>query len=534
MMALDPDHQVSSGRARVAVLRSRQYLPVITVSAISCLMRRLLLKSVWSPGHHQRQSSNISVSKFSVSKLSGVWPSSNYDDASSTTSPDYASTRKSSETQDSVDRPRAGVLRTVGDAAQPPVPKRPDEYNVPTFDFGPTLNYGAANAPRNKTPTPLGGPSETKTPPRSYSPGPGRAYSPGPGASYFSAPSARRSPAVSPGEQTRPAEVAHIRQESHDTLRRSVAWQPGAVSIGSGAAERAGAVTPEQFVQQRAASGSTSPFYAHQRNPSNNKLAAMRGNTPTPTLLRRTSSYDMLNKVGGHSRSSSTDLLGQRPGSQGASGALAQGGAGDISSHLSAREQEHLARVTGTPLISMAGHSKNASQGGSGLVGAIAAREQEKQQMKDGIRSHTMQNAINARQMQQQDQYRQQQQHQQQYMQSQMGAPSMGAPSVFGGSMGVQSNMMGGGYGYQLPPGHGPPGQQHYNSPSTGYAQSAAGWNPGPRQGIPQQVDPGFIPSPQQGFMPTQYTPTSPPSAQQPQRPNTPESMGRAYHGQAF
>lgn len=245
----------------------------------------------------------------------------------------------------------------------------------------------------------------------------------------------------------------------------------------------------------------------------------------------------MLNKVGGHSRSSSADLLGQRPSSQGASGALS-GGAGDVSSHLSAREQEHLARVTGTPLISMAGNGRNSPGGGAGLVGAIAAREQERQQAKDGMRSQTLQNAINARQLQQEDQYRQQQQlQQQQYMQSQMGSPSMGAPSVYGGSMGMQSQMslMGAGRGYQLPPGHGPPQGQGFNSPSA-YAQSAAGWNPGPRQGVAQQVQGPFIASPQQGYMP-QYGDmgSASPQAQQPPRPGTPGSMSRAmYHGQAF
>ncbi|TPX11424.1 uncharacterized protein E0L32_007843 [Thyridium curvatum] len=445
--------------------------------------------------------------------------SSHYDDADSTVSPDYASTRKSSETQESIDRPRAGVLRTVGDVSQHPMPPKPD---IPEINFGPTYNYSS-----NKAPGTLGAP-----PPMPGAGGP-RSYSPGPG---------MRSP------PERPADMGQHRQESDENARRNVAWTPGGVTVGGASHERSGSISPEQFVQQRAAVAA--PFM-HQRNTSQGNLVSGRNNTPTPPL-KRNSSYDMLNPGGngGHSRSSSSEMLGSRPNSQG----MADLG----TSHLSAREQEHLARVTGQPLISMAGGGRGgAPQAGGGLVGAIAAREREKQQMKEGVSSHAVQHAINQRQQQhmqqQQQQYMQQQPPPQGYgMAMPMGPPS---PSLYGG-MGMPSPTMGGRGGFPMAPGgQGPPPQQRpwmggpagpgsgRQSPGPGmYEQRAppGGWSrPGPRSGTPQQMDAQFVAAPQQGFV------SSPPQPGygMPQRPGTPGSMARQmqqqqqqqqFHGQAF
>ena len=70
----------------------------------------------------------------------------------------------------------------------------------------------------------------------------------------------------------------------------------------------------------------------------------------------------------------------------------------DVTPHLSAREQEHVARVTGSPLINMAGNSKQAPPPGGGLIGAIEAREREKKDIKDGLSSQMVQHAIAQRQ----------------------------------------------------------------------------------------------------------------------------------------
>ncbi|OAA56570.1 PH domain-containing protein [Niveomyces insectorum RCEF 264] len=423
--------------------------------------------------------------------------SSKYDDASSTTSPDYASTHESVATQESVERPRAGVLRTVGDPAPPPPPPQ-EVFDIPAVNFGPTYNYAAQAIPRNKTPTPLA----TSASPRAHSP------------AQPIATSGRTTPnRKSPRDQQRPADLGHFRQGSDSTIRRrSVAWQPGTAVVGSvtGASAgdgRPGAMTPEQFVLQRA-SQAAAPLYTHQRIPSNNSLATMRDHTASPAM-HRSSSYDMLSAAS----KAAYQQQQQRPSSQGAASAL--GGTGrisaDVSSHLSAREQEHLARMTGTSLINMAANPRNQqSSGGPGLVGAIAAREWERQQMKEGVSSQAVQHAINQRQqiqLQQQQQAQlqaQQQQAQQQYylqqqqqqQQQQQHAQMFGSPSPL--------SMYG---GYQLPPGHGPP-QTH--PAMAGYAQSSYGPQTGwaqPGGGTPGTT-PGTWPAmqnPQPGYPQSAY-----------------------------
>ncbi|CAK7198626.1 hypothetical protein SEUCBS139899_001290 [Sporothrix eucalyptigena] len=408
--------------------------------------------------------------------------SSRYDDASSTTTPDYASTHESVQTRESVDRPRAGVLRTVGDAA-PAQPKPSEELNIPDVNFGPTYNYASANIPRNKTPTPLGG-NTAAAPNRSHSPGPQAALA-GPGPSKLR---------KAPNHKQRPSDLSHYRQDSDDTIRRrSVAWQPGGAMVGTAATAgegHAGAMTPEQFVLQRAQAAQASSSFPHQRNPSSNSLLAMRNNTPSPTM-RRTSSYDMLTNAAPNPQYQQP----QRPSSQGAMTAL--GGHGrnnssmDVGAHLSAREQEHLARMTGAPLLNVAPNTRNAQQpaGGPGLVGAIAAREREKQQMKDGVSSQAVQYAINQRQQLQyqqqqvaQQQYYLQQQLQQQQQQQQQYAQMYATPSPPAANYN----------GYQLPPGHGPPQprapQQIQNTyvPPQGYGNNGGGAWP-MMQGNPQQ-----------------------------------------------
>ncbi|KAF6839892.1 ph domain protein [Colletotrichum plurivorum] len=260
-----------------------------------------------------------------------------YDDASSTASPDYAS-RKSSETQHSqksFDRPRAGVLKTVGGSESPVSGK--EDFDIPEVNFGPTLNYSANQPARNKTPTPLN-PQSVPAVLRPFSP-------------------ALKSP---------PLDAGHNRQESDDTVRK-VAWQPGAASASAGQGGQS--ITAEQFVQQRAAQATT-PMYAHNRTPSGNILT-MRSMTPTPSMNRNTSAE----RLARHSRSSSADLL-QRPSSRGANAALEISGNGEVPSHLSAREQEHVARMTGSPLITMAGNRNANNNQGAGLPNGYAAPAQ--------------------------------------------------------------------------------------------------------------------------------------------------------------
>jgi CCR4-NOT transcriptional complex subunit CAF120 len=431
--------------------------------------------------------------------------SSNYDDTASTDSPDYASTRKSTETQESRERPRAGVLKTVGDTAASDSGSGRSRVDMPDINFGPTLNL-AHGAER----TVPGGPWVPPNPPAAQPP---RSFSPGP----------RKTPApTTPSANITPftAEFGHARNESEDTVkRRSIAWQPG-VAVGGGSG-RDGALSPEEFVAQRAAAATTPQYAHHQRTPSGNALADM---AHSPPMVRRTGSQDYLSKR--HSRSGSADLL-QRPPSRGSGNILGVNGSGGASTTLSAREQEHLARATGTPLISMATNNSQGPQPqGPGLVGAIDAREREKAQMKQGYQSQTVQNAIHQRQQQQQaqqQQVQQQQQQQQQYAQQQYaqqqmyGASNMSmgnlsslgmspmnaqAPSMYGGSMGMQSNMgysagMGrGGYPVQQP---GPPRSATLSPPPVGIGMqvsplSPRSMSPGPRYAMsPPPLQPGGL-----------------------------------------
>lgn len=480
-----------------------------------------------------------------------------YGDDASIASPDYASTRRSTDTQESVDRPRAGVLRTVGEPEEQNVAKPDPGYAVPEINFGPSpvIGYRSSTGLVSKKPTP----GATQAVPRSASPGPNASYN-------------------------------HFRQESEDTIRRrSVAWQPGGATVGSQSGDRA--ISPEQFVQQRAAtSASTAPTYipTHQRQPSANTLAGLRMATPTPPL-RRQGSQELLTSPGNsnsrpnsaraHSRSSSTDLL-QRPSSRGSTAMLS---GGELPNHLSAREQEHVARVTGGALVDVAGNHRNVPQQQGGLVGAIEAREREKAQMKQGLGGQAVAQAIDQRQREQQVFAQRAAQQQQQQLQQQLQQQNMGlgmgmglgsAPSMYGGTVGGMSmgnvagpvivnqgmgprrtspliptvgqaplqqrpQMMGqqGSYGGSPPPDWSPPGVQPGYNPGPGWPVGSMQHRPGPGQGHHQPGMPGpgmgqrgggsrsespAFQRPPQG----QYAPPGGP------RPGTPGQM--QFQGQAF
>ncbi|RDW78357.1 hypothetical protein BP5796_06209 [Coleophoma crateriformis] len=271
---------------------------------------------------------------------------SSMDDTASTASPDYASTSRSVEMRESVDRPRAGVMRTVGDPEMS-APLGMADLGLPDINFGPTINY-ASDRPLPQTPAPITPDQRGPSPAQGF-PGPSR----------------------SPGEKSFAPNQGPQKVDPPES--RTVAWQPGMGAINK-AAHNQHILTPEQFVKQRA---NPTPMYAHQRQHSSTNL--LHPSTPTPPA---------------HSRNNSADLL-QRPNSRGPSAVLGSG-SGDYSTHLSAREQEHVARVTGQPLINMA--SNKPTSPGVGLVGAIDLREKEKQQMKQGLTSQAVQNAIAQRQ----------------------------------------------------------------------------------------------------------------------------------------
>lgn len=345
-------------------------------------------------------------------------------DNDSTASPDYASTRKSTETKrsrSSIEKPRRGVLKTVGtiepkqeavqvgDVHYRPGASTPEPLNpeIPVVDFGPTQAYNPTKSSRPNTSGTLMEPAHE----RSHSsdratPSSARDSPP---------PTAQRSSVVFPsgqsnGSHERPASRNMITPEPrlrstptpNNDNRRSVAWSPGA-TIGGGSPGNRQSITPEQFVQQRAAANRVlTPIYAHRPQGSG-------PTTPPPVSRNSSGEWPIQNQK--RQSSYSTDMPA-RPHSRAAS-TMMNNTSGDYTAHLSAREQEHVAKVTGSPLINMAGNSKkNSSPQGGGLVGAIEAREKEKKEARQGLSGQMVQHAIAQRQQHNQGMQQRQQSYQ--------------------------------------------------------------------------------------------------------------------------
>ncbi|KAL3454810.1 hypothetical protein BJX65DRAFT_9544 [Aspergillus insuetus] len=305
-----------------------------------------------------------------------------YEDDASTASPDYASTHGSLYSKNSVKSipKRMGVMKTVGTEepknlvigdAQYSLDTKPEvNPDIPSIDFGPTLNYLPTTGRPNT--------SDTLKKFEHHRTG---------------------SDATEKQRYSRHMDGNHSRSPSRDEYRRSVLWQPGMavprpVTPGNG-------LTPEQFVQQRSAA--SPPLHVHHRSPS----------TSTATPPPRPVSGDWM----AHARSQSQMSLNRdnhpRPKSRGASSMINHT---DIASHLSAREQEHVARMTGSSFFNLSSETKRTPPpvNPMGLVGAIDAREQEKRLMKEGMSNQMVQHAIAQRQHHWQHQPQPQlQQHQQ-------------------------------------------------------------------------------------------------------------------------
>lgn len=268
-------------------------------------------------------------------------------------SPDYASTHKSDDARSerSLPKPRAGVLKTVGGPAwgSHGAPSAPDDVDIPVVDFGIT---------------------------RSLTPGPSRPSTAGatlgrrtPFDHAHTAPSTP--PPSKPSPESRTLSDVHLDRAGHPrsplthSRSSSYAWQPGTV-VGQQSPGRA--ISPEEFVQQRAAVARVPNGYVPHRSMSSGNVEQ------SPKKLQK--NRDSL------VRPSSRNSLVM-----------------DYSSTLSAREQEHVARVTGGPLINVNERSKTPDPS-IGLIGAIEAREQEKRNIKEGVSGHLVQAAIAQRQQQ--------------------------------------------------------------------------------------------------------------------------------------
>ncbi|KAM3086665.1 hypothetical protein ACMFMF_000611 [Clarireedia jacksonii] len=472
--------------------------------------------------------------------------SSVYNDAASTDTPDYASTKqsvRSVRTEKSVEKPRTGTKKLIGnpEVGQPLYGDENTLSSGVNIDFGPTFNLASDRTPR-KTPSP--------THRQSYlgeygqkNPSAAQGTSPGPNQAFY------------PGLQ----QSGHSKSPSRAPLQaeRVLPWQPGmSATAATNTAGRQHGLTAEEFVKQRAVAAVTTPQYAHQRQSSGNIL---HGNTPPPPLASKRSS-DLINQ---HSRSSSTDLLnatemyrpnrhsrnnstdlhtsneaygqnrhsrhssadllnsnefyGQnrhsrhssadllRPNSRGPAAALGPSGNGAVTTTLSAREQEHVAKMTGGPLINMAKNNDRSSAVSSGLVGAIDNREKERQQIKQGMSGQAVQHAIALRQQQASQQQQYPEQNATNHRNSQYGNMTQYAPSQFPTQnqrhswIAPTANVFPQSGGRSTP-GHSPgqylPAQPQY---SPGY------------QGIQSQYSPGYQASQQQYPPQQQYFPQYPP-----------------------
>jgi hypothetical protein len=482
------------------------------------------------------------------------------------TEPDYASTVSSNhEDRTPVERPRAGKLKTVGnpDLAQHVYKPSRDEAvrhsvykqsaDLPNINFGPTYAYKPSGRPSSS-----GMALDTSMEGRSRSRSKDNLRSSG-----------RNTPGgLSPGENYRHSYFGGAPDGDHSrshSRRQSVAWTP---SGGSPSHQQRPSLTPEQWVQQRAAMAAQpqyAPATVHHRTGSSGSFSAQqqlrKSMTKTPPPFGRALSGDWTQQVQGqrtppsrpHSRSASMFLTQQaqpsRPNSRGAGVYLDQQptrsnsrgagayldqqpsrpnsrsagvyldqqparsnsrGAGTYldqqpsrpnsrsagmyldqqqpsrsnsrgagvyldtppsrplsrsagtylnqgmqSVHpatLSAREQMHIARATGTPLLDTSANArKNKKEqiddkASAGLIGAINAREREKAAMKTSHRSSmVVENAIRARQDQQaeaqmqayqlQMQQMQQQQQNLMYGQQQQGYAVSGTPGAQYGYM---------------------------------------------------------------------------------------------------
>ncbi|KAH9826739.1 Pleckstrin homology domain [Teratosphaeria destructans] len=337
----------------------------------------------------------------------------------SSATPDYASTAPSErdEKREPTEKPRAGVLKMVGNPEYKPEPRpggasRLDTWaqdkaraaaGTPVIDFVPTYSYTPISRPGTSgTMTGM----ESRSRPRSGDHlrqssqiGLSR-VSPAGEANRHSYFGGRTTP--SPGGLT-PTDGWHAPGNRH-----SIAWQPISSPVVTPGGSKKQSLTPEQWVQYRAALASQPqaapprkpiPNYAHHRPASGNLIPQVhtRPMSKTPPPLTRTPSGDW-------SQQRQTPL--GRPHSRGASATLTTIPA----SQLTAKEQMQVARVTNTPLVNYTTNADKKAQEPyqPGLFGAMAAREKEKadsKKVRDSSANRLSMNVQQAIAMKQQQQY---------------------------------------------------------------------------------------------------------------------------------
>ena len=274
-----------------------------------------------------------------------------YDDMSAA-SPDYSSTHgsiHSKESVKSVQRPRMGVMKTVGGGPTPqrgvvigdshyPLEQPPQSNpDIPHVDFGPTMTYLPTN----------GRPSTADT--------------------------LKQSEHQRNGSDATERESLHVPTHvldtgSRDERRRS---SPRQTPYGLPGSSGYGAPIPPMHAQRRVVS-----------------------KTPPPLQRPVSGGWLPYSKSNPH-------LESARPNPRGS-----MMGPNDIS-HLSAREQEHVARQTRSSFFNLTGAASRPQpqMHPRGLVGEIDAREREKRGLREGMSNHMVQHAIAQRQQHMQYQH---------------------------------------------------------------------------------------------------------------------------------
>lgn len=283
-----------------------------------------------------------------------------YDDMS----PDYASTHESLHSRPSFrePKPRMGVMKTVGgategpkdqDAAPAAAPYELPPQSQPSADFGssglttslPDVDFGPT---MTYLPT-LGHPASSET-------------------LRGGAPSTNGSAGSERQRIQVPTHSLDTYQSSREERRRSMPW------MASGNNSSMANLRSEQQ-------------HPHGSDPN---LPLQRRGMPGPASSSpQKSGHRMLPDLPKEASSSQTRVRGPR---------------NEPGAPLSAREQEHVARMTGSPFFNMVPGPNGPEQqqqqqiNPRGLVGAIDARQREKRGMKEGMSNHMVQNAITQRQ----------------------------------------------------------------------------------------------------------------------------------------
>lgn len=279
-----------------------------------------------------------------------------YDNDSSGT-PDYDSAPEDLHPQSFPRWTRTGVVKTVGDPSLGDgntLGPESTKVDIPAVDFGttftPTLTPGHSRPPtasgiRGRQ-SPLDFPHTAPATPLARSPYENKTF---PERQTFT-------------DERRSSFLDRASPRPNHSRSSSYAWHPGTTT----GRQSPGGLSPEEFVQQRAAAARVPQGYIPHRSVSYSHIER------SPSKLQK--------KRDSPGRPSSRNSL-----------------LVDYSTHLSAREQEHVARMTGGPLIHVGERSRTPDPS-IGLIGAIEAREQERRNMKEGVAGRMVQQAIAQRQ----------------------------------------------------------------------------------------------------------------------------------------